>query len=114
MSYQVREDPNDYRKRMEKFLKGIMEIALRSRGVTFSAKAAGEIMLDLMVFDAEVDTFARYCGESGETVLADYWGAKAWAYAAVGKKREGESFFVKSRERRTGGRWAELNQPHYS
>jgi hypothetical protein len=113
MGFQVNYDANEFRRRMEGFLDGILEIFKRSKGVTFPAKTAGEFVLKLMVWDKEMDTFARYCGEQGETVLADYWGAKALAYGMAGKVREGQSFFEKSRQRRTGGRFAEWNQTYY-
>jgi hypothetical protein len=113
MGYQVNYDPNEYRRRMEGFLDGILDIFKRSKGVTFPAKTAGEFVLRLMVFDREIEQFARYCGEQGETVVADYWGAKALGYAMSGKVRDGQKFFDKSRERRTGGAIWEWNQTYY-
>ncbi len=113
MGYQVNYDPNEYRRRMEKFLDGVMDIFKRSKGVTFPAKTAGEMVLQLLVFDKEMEMFAKYCGEQGEVVVSEYWGAKALAYGMAGKVRDGQGFFEKSRQRRTGGRFAEWNQAYY-
>lgn len=114
MGFQVQYDPEKYRKEMEGFLGGIMDIFMRSKRMTFPARDAGELALKLLVFDHEMDVYARYCGERGETLLADYWGSKALAYGMAGKTREGQSFFEKSRQRRTGGAIAEWNQKYYA
>jgi hypothetical protein len=114
MGFQIPYDAEKYRKEMEGFLEAILDLFKRSKGMTFPAKTAGEIVLKLMVFDREMDIYARYCGERGETVLADYWGSKALAYGMAGKVNEGRSFFEKSRERRTGGAIAEWNQKYYA
>ena len=112
--YMVRHDSNRTKRELDEFLKGVLEIFQESKGLAFNRRKAGNIVLQLMVWDAQVEEFSKYCGESGETTVADYWGAKALAYAMAGKAREGESFFEKSRKRRTGGRFAEWNQEFYS
>jgi hypothetical protein len=98
---------------MEGFLDGIMDIFKASRGVAFSVRRAGELVIKLMVFDKAITEYGKCCGETGETVLRDYWGAKALAYGMAGRVNEGRAFLVKARERRTGGPFLEWCQTYY-
>jgi hypothetical protein len=113
MSFHVNQDPAEFQRRMDKFINGLMELFMRSKRMTFAARDAGDIILQLMVWDKEMEVFGKYCGERGETTVSEYWGAKALAYGMAGKVNEGRSFFDKSRQRRTGGRFAEWNQTYY-
>lgn len=111
--YMVSHDSNRTKKELDEFLKGVLDIFQETKGLAFNRRKAGSIVLKIMILDKEVEQFAKYCGEPGETTVADYWGAKALAYAMAGKINEGQSFFDKSRQRRTGGRFAEWNQEFY-
>jgi len=112
--YTVSHDSNRAKRELDEFLKGILDIFQETKGFAFNRRKAGAIVLRLMVWDMEVDKFNQYCGEQGETTVADYWGAKALAYAMAGKVGEGRSFYTKSRRRRTGGVFDEWNQEFYS
>jgi hypothetical protein len=107
-------DSEHYKKELDEFLSGVMDLIKESRGFAFSQRKAGKIILKMMILDGEVEVFSKHCGERGETSIADYWGAKAYAHGMVGKVKEGRAYFEKSRERRTGGHFAEMNQEFYS
>lgn len=112
--YMVRHDSNHFKKELDEFLDGLLDIFKETKGLAFNRRKGGGIVIKLMVWDADVDEFAKYCGEAGETTLANYWGAKALAYGMAGRVREGQKYFEKSRRRRTGGVFAEWNQEFYS
>ena len=111
--FHVNFETSSYRRNMEGFLHTILDIFKASKGVTLSAKRAGDLVIGLMVFDQTMDEFGRNCGESGEMLLRDYYGAKALAYAMAGRMTEGRAFLVKARERRTGGVYLEWCQTYY-
>lgn len=113
MGYQINYDPRNHRKELSGFIDGVFDLLKQSKKVTFPTKTAGEIAIKILVLDDEVTTFSKYCGEQGETVVADYWGLKALAYGMAGRVREGEAYYKKSRERREGGAIAEWNQTYY-
>jgi hypothetical protein len=113
MGFQVNYDTNGFKREIDGFLDGIMDLFMASKGVALSARKVGSIVIKLMRFDHEMDAFARNCGEAGETTVANYWAAKALAYGMAGRAPEGRGFLDKSRQRRTGGAFAEWCQTYY-
>jgi len=113
MAFQVTHDTNHFRKDLEKFLEGVMDLFRESRGFAFSARKAGGIVIKMMVLDQEVDAFGRVCGEAGETAFSNYYYAKAVAFGMAGRVGEGHQYLDKARTRRTGGVFAEMCQTYY-
>jgi hypothetical protein len=112
--FQVSLTSERFKRDLDGLLDGVMDIFKESKGLAFNRRKAGNIVVKLLVLDQLVEQFSKYCGEAGETTIADYWGAKALAYAFAGKVNEGRAYFTKSQARRTGGRFAEWNQEFYS
>lgn len=114
MRFHVDYDTNELKKEMEEFLEGIMKFFVESKNMTFlSAKKTGEMVIPLLVMDDLMGVYSKYCGESGEMLLRDYWATKALAYGMAGKATAGRVYLDKARERRTGGRVLEWCQTYY-
>jgi hypothetical protein len=78
------------------------------------SKIAGNaIALFPILMDAVVDEYVKRVRESAEPLYADYYCAKAYAFALAGRTAEGRLFLDKATHYRTGGKYWDLCRPYY-
>lgn len=108
-------DPRKFEKDLKQFMKGVEALLGKSRGISLSARSAGEIACQLFVpfLDEYVEKYCDHNGEAAEPITADYFYLKAIALAMAGKEREGRGYLETARSYRTGGMMDEWTQSYY-